>query len=123
MTEGTAPTGARGSRRGSPRQYRHSLLIDPNGPIVSKEDDASRCQKGLDNLLARGLLISDIVLEKGTHRPHIHAVLTSSKKSVYAKQYQQKGLYVGIKPLKSAAAYKEYLKKEKEVPYMFSDSE
>lgn len=122
----SAPTGARGSRRGSPsinkEPYKHSLLIDPNGIFIDKETDLKNVEIILGKL-SRRLTIKNVVYENGQFRPHIHATIESSRKTLFAKKYQYKGFYVGIMPMRSAMAYKKYLMKEKKEEYLFSDTE
>lgn len=116
MPEGTAPQGARGSDlSGSPNSnmepYNYSLLIKPTSKFVSRDEDFRAIQAGLLNLQKR-LDISNIVLEEGKHRCHFHATLTFHRKSMYAKKYQQKGIYIGIKPLREPRKYRTYCRKE-----------
>lgn len=126
---------ARGSRRGSPSQirpiYQYSILIKPVGKFVSRESDIKSVRLGLLNLQGK-LDIHNVVFEHGKYRYHCHATISNSRKSIYAKQFQTDGLYVGIQPLRDKKAYATYLTKEqvedKKVinhftEYAFSDSE
>lgn len=120
---------ARGSCKGSP-SYKYAILIKPIGKLISASCDLKTIKTKLAQLHKR-LSISEINYEKGVYRNHIHAVVTSPRKSLYAKKFQSKGVYVGLQLIRNIDAYRRYIKKEQEIMsieefyaenYGFSDS-
>lgn len=113
------PARAKGSDlSGSSKQYNkpiygHTLLIRNVKKLISPEDDIVQIYSALDYLKnTKRLNVTEIKIEKGKFRNHLHALILSHKKSMYAKMFQLKGFYIGIQKRRSETLYRSYTMKE-----------